>query len=178
MIGVETGLVARLPLASAQLILIAIYTLLSILLVIDLIGSAVVPTAIILLLSMLLLIPFSTGLSKSQKNYQRTDDERISFLRDFLMAIKVVKLKAVEESRLEILKEIRGRQVQVLKRIIYALLGILIILQLPQMTIPVASMLIYANNSGGELDPAVVFPSLMYIDNFMMPIQSLPSAIL
>ncbi|KAJ3210249.1 ABC transporter C member 13, partial [Dinochytrium kinnereticum] len=177
LISLDTTQVARLPFAFIQLFVILVYAVVAVSLAAQLIGAGVVPSAVVVTLAMVLMFPFSGRLSRASKRYQRTDDERLSFLRDLLMGIKAVKLRAFEEARMRILGRIREEQMGFVKAVMRAVLFLMIVFIIPQLIIPVASILVYANNNNGELDPAVVFPTLMYLENLIVPLQSLPGTI-
>ncbi|KAJ3116710.1 Multidrug resistance-associated protein 1 [Phlyctochytrium bullatum] len=144
---------------------------------IRLIGTAIVPAALVLLGCLIAMIPVGALLQASAKKYTTTEDRRIKKIREVFMSIRWVKLAAEEAVREREINVVREEQLKAVWGFNSAILWMVVIGLLPPVLMVIASVLIYAKNNGGSVDPAVIFPAFLLFDELIGPMQILPQAI-
>ncbi|KAJ3108605.1 hypothetical protein HDU96_007467 [Phlyctochytrium bullatum] len=150
---------------------------LTIYLLVRLLGVSIFPAAIVIGVALVLLIPVGGILSKSMKQYMTSEDGRLKVLREALVSMRWVKLSAEEDVREKNILEKRNTQLAAI-RVTLVLISILIVLSIcPPIVMPVASFLFFSQKNGGNIDPAIVFPALIYFGQLMMPMQSFPQSL-
>ncbi|KAJ3110169.1 hypothetical protein HDU96_006855 [Phlyctochytrium bullatum] len=135
---IDVGRVAQLPMAVAHLIeglsaLIGVFAL-----IVLLTGNiAIIPAVIVLLGTIALLSPLLSKFTTYTIRYSHADDERFGLLRDILSSIRTVKLWAAEESCMEEISGVRGKQVKSLWGMSLGLVLASFVLLLPSRLLPV-----------------------------------------
>ncbi|KAJ3097026.1 Multidrug resistance-associated protein 1, partial [Phlyctochytrium bullatum] len=144
---------------------------------IRMIGTAVFPAAIVLVVCLVAMIPVGKLIQASAKNYMTSEDKRIKKVRELLMSIRWVKLAAEEAVREREVGVVREEQLQAVWGFNSAILYMVVLGYLPPLLMIIASFLLYARNNGGSIDPAVIFPAMLLFNQLKMPMQILPQAI-
>ncbi|KAJ3116709.1 hypothetical protein HDU96_008948 [Phlyctochytrium bullatum] len=160
-----------------NLILQPIQVFLIIFFLIRIIGTAVFPAAIVLVVCLVAMIPVGKLIQASAKNYMTSEDKRIKKIRELLMSIRWVKLAAEEAVREREVAVVREEQLQAVWGFNSACLYMVVLGYLPPLLMIIASFLLYARNNGGSIDPAVVFPAMLLFNQLQVPMQVLPQAI-
>ncbi|KAI8830971.1 P-loop containing nucleoside triphosphate hydrolase protein [Chytridium lagenaria] len=105
---------------------------------IRLIGSAIWPSAVVLLVSLVCLVPVGAALGANMKNYMMAEDGRSKTLREMLVGIKVVKMRAEEEVRKKRVMEMREKQLNALETFLKLFAVMVTLLLVPHVVMPIA----------------------------------------
>ncbi|KAI8830678.1 P-loop containing nucleoside triphosphate hydrolase protein [Chytridium lagenaria] len=90
-------------------------------------------------------------------------DGRVKRLREMLMGMKIVKLRAEEDLRSGAVNEKRGEQISALKKSLSIMSSMITLIILPPVLMPI--------------DPSIIFPALIYFGSLLEPLQGLPQMI-
>ncbi|KAJ3117853.1 hypothetical protein HDU96_005230 [Phlyctochytrium bullatum] len=142
-----------------------------------LIGVSIYPSAIILVIAFAITTPISGKFMKFRREYMVTQDKRIKKIREVLLGMRVVKLGATEEIREKEIEHERNSQLKALLASLNYICMLFAASDLPASLMPMASFLVYSQRNGGVIDPAVIFPAMIYFSNLYRPMQMLPSAL-
>ncbi|KAJ3095886.1 hypothetical protein HDU97_006434, partial [Phlyctochytrium planicorne] len=160
-----------------ECLVLPVHVLLAIFGLISLLGLAVYPSAIVIVVSILLMAAISFQINKSVRAYQKSDEARISSIWELLIGIKAIKLESQEEARSRKTRLARDRQMKAVMTAAITLTLLMVMISLPSMLMPIASFVVYALKNG-EIDAAIVFPALMFFEPLLEPVQDLPDYVL
>ncbi|KAJ3203368.1 Multidrug resistance-associated protein 6, partial [Dinochytrium kinnereticum] len=140
-----------------------------------LIGVNIYPAAIVLVACLIVLIPVGGLVSKFMKAYMTAEDGRVKTVREILLGMKIVKLRAEEDFRMKDVDVKRDIQLSAIFRSLVLLSILITLMLLPPILmpvdLPVASILLYSRSTGGLLDPSIIFPALIYFGQLLDPLQ-------
>ncbi|KAI8847101.1 ABC transporter type 1, transmembrane domain-containing protein [Chytridium lagenaria] len=142
-----------------------------------LIGASIIPAGAVIIGCLIVMIPLVAQIDKIQKAYMTGEDGRVKRLREMLMGMKIIKLRAEEDLRSEAVNEKREEQISALRKSLIVMSSLITLVVVPPILMPIASFLLYARNNGGLIDPAIIFPALIYFGNLLEPLQGLPQMI-
>ncbi|KAJ3210100.1 Multidrug resistance-associated protein 1 [Dinochytrium kinnereticum] len=177
MVNVDTEQLSNAFFQLGSIISIPIQLILTIVFLVRLIGISIYPAAIVIFITLILTTGASSLFAKYMGAYMRAEDGRIKTLRELLMGIKIVKLRAAEDFQHAAVDKAREIQLSAMTKYLIAVSFLLLLADLPSSLMPIVSFLLYAKGNGGSIDPAVIFPALLYFSTLFQPMQALPQAI-
>ncbi|KAL2914543.1 hypothetical protein HK105_205894 [Polyrhizophydium stewartii] len=107
------------------------------------------------------------------RDYTAAADSRIAALRDFLLGICIVKLRAIEDRFVSLVSFARAKQLATLRPMRLAAYSFLAVVSLQVALVPPATFASYSA-LGSVLRPGNVFAALAILDSLFMPLQFLP----
>ncbi|KAJ3103960.1 Multidrug resistance-associated protein 1 [Phlyctochytrium planicorne] len=177
MVNVDADQLSNAMLSATDIILLPIQIAATIFFLVKLIGSNIYPAAIVMITSLVLAVPLMGAISAYMKSYMEGGDARVKFIREILTNIKYVKFRAEEMIRMADIDAKREKQLAALKKFLLAVSVVIVLFILPPTLMPIASILLYSKSTGGIIDPAVVFPTLILFAELFQPLQGLPNSL-
>ncbi|KAI8847092.1 P-loop containing nucleoside triphosphate hydrolase protein [Chytridium lagenaria] len=168
MVNVDAEQFANALLVISDVITLPPQIILTLYFLIRLIGSSLIPAIVVMILCIIIMVPLGTYISKYQKAYMTAEDGRVKSLREVLMGMKIIKVRAEEEYREKIVDGKRETQLDAIK-------GSLMVISIMLTLLPHSFST--RKNNGGVINPAIIFPALIYFGNLLQPLQGLPSSI-
>ncbi|KAJ3406891.1 hypothetical protein HDV05_005697 [Chytridiales sp. JEL 0842] len=177
LMNVDADQLAQTFTSISNLLSLPIEIIFTIVFLIRLIGIAIYPSIIIIICTFAITTPVAAKFGTFRREYMVTQDRRIKKIREVLLGIRVVKLGATEEIREMEIDTERNAQVKALLSGFNYLCVLLAAADLPASLMPMASFLVFSQMNGGMMDPAVIFPAMIYFGNLYQPMQQLPNAL-
>ncbi|KAJ3100518.1 Multidrug resistance-associated protein 1 [Phlyctochytrium planicorne] len=177
MVNVDVELLSMSFLQATAVVTLPFQLVFTIYFLIRLIGVSIYPSGIIIVVTLVTMLATTSQFMKFTKEYMTSTDSRLKRLRELLMGIRVIKLRAGEDFQVKSINAARQKQLDALKWALFYISIILIFADLPATIMPLVSFLLYSRERGGVIDPAFIFPALIYFSGLFMPLQQLPMSI-